>query len=80
MPQALTLARATAAVALGQVVIGPPGPQDPLSAIDNRTMVVIGPPGPWFLGRQQGLQTRPLLVGKVITMHTPRIPGFADTP
>jgi len=30
--------------------------------------------------RQQGLQTRPLLVGKVITMHTLRIPGFADTP
>jgi len=69
-----------AAVALWQVLPGGAGTQNPVDAIDDRPMVVIGPPGPRFLGRQQGRQARPLLVGKVIAMHTPRLPQFADRP
>lgn len=72
--------RLRAAVALGQVLPGRPRAQDPLDAIDDGTMVVIGPPGLWFLGRQQGRQARPLLVGKVIAMHTPSLAKFADRP
>src|SRR5260370_32926651 len=72
--------RLVAAVALGQVLPGCAAAQDPLDAIDNWTMVVIGPPGPWFLGRQQRRQARPLIVGEVISVHTPSIPTFADRP
>lgn len=72
--------RLVVAVALGQVLPGSAGTQEPLDTIDDGTMVVIRPPGSWFLGRQQRRHVCPLLVGKVITMHTSRISGFADTP
>src|SRR5260370_24875457 len=72
--------RLVAAVALRQVLPGRSGPQDPLDTIDDGTMVVIGPPRPWVLGRQQRLRARPLLVGKLIALHTSTVPNFADTP
>ncbi|MDB5059722.1 MAG: hypothetical protein JWO59_3194 [Chloroflexi bacterium] len=70
--------RFVTAVAFRQILPGSPGAQDPLDAIENRTMVVIGPPSPGFLGRQQGRQPRPLLISKVIAMHTSSLPKFAD--
>jgi hypothetical protein len=43
-------------------------------------MVVIGPPDVWFLEWQQGLQSHPLLVGKVIAMLTPNLPVLRIRP
>ena len=54
--------RLIVAIPLGQILPRRAGAQEPLDAIDDRTMVVIGPPCPRFLGRQQGRQARPLLV------------------
>jgi hypothetical protein len=72
--------RLGAAVALREVLPRCPAAQNPLDAVDDAPMVMIGPPGAGLLGRQPWLPPQPLLVSKVIAMHSQRVAGFAQRP
>jgi len=54
-------------IALGEIAPGHPGVEDKENTVENSAMIMRGPAMP-TLGWEQGLEERPLRIGKFVTM------------